>query len=159
MKLNNELEKIYLEYPNEIYNYNFLSCNPNLSEKMLDINIKLWNITNIISNTNISFQYIRQKYDIGMFLPDLFLNKDNNNFKFVLDFWENLSSNPSITLKYIIENPKFPWSPKGISRNPNITLDVIENNSNFPWDWNEISSNISCFPTTTESNPDAKRNK
>ncbi len=48
-----------------------------------------------------------------------------------------LSSNPGITLDFIIQFPDKPWywGQCGLSSNPGITLDFILQFPDEPWDW------------------------
>ena len=42
--------------------------------------------------------------------------------------WTNMSANPNITMKDVLENPDKPWNWFDISGNPNITMkDILEN--------------------------------
>ena len=53
--------------------------------------------------------------------------------------WNYLSSNPSITMRDVLENPDKPWNWRQISANPSITLSDIFKNKEKAWDWKAIS--------------------
>jgi hypothetical protein len=59
--------------------------------------------------------------------------------------WKHLSSNPSITMNFILTNPDKDWYWIDISSNPSITPEFIMNNLDKPWYWgrNGLSRNLS----------------
>ena len=56
-------------------------------------------------------------------------------------YWSKISSNPSISINFILENKHLNWDWISISSNPNITIEFIESNMDLPWDWNGLSLN------------------
>ena len=53
----------------------------------------------------------------------------------------SLSSNPSISFKFIINHPEYKWNKKRICKNPSITESDIRNNLEYNWDYVELCSN------------------
>lgn len=55
--------------------------------------------------------------------------------------YNELSTNPNLTCKFIKENLNKPWNYKKLSRNNCFTMKDIEENPEIPWDYSEISRN------------------
>jgi len=73
--------------------------------------------------------------------PELSYSVCNNNFYILENCIDNLSSNPSVSWKDIIENEDLPWNFSRVSFNPNITMDIIQDNPDYEWNEKNISLN------------------
>ena len=76
---------------------------------------------------------------------DFILDNYNIRDEDLVFMWRNLSENPNITIKDILDNIDDPWDWGLISKNPNINMKFVLNNLNNAWDWNELS----CHPNIT----------
>lgn len=71
--------------------------------------------------------------------------------------WGSISSNPNITLEYIIKtigNPAYKWNWYKLSSNPNITIDFVKQNLDKKWDWYAVSSNPNITWKMIQENKD-----
>lgn len=68
--------------------------------------------------------------------------------------WDNLSVNPGITLKNIDDHPELNWNIGGLSKNPNITIEYVKNNLDKDWHWRVLSQNPGIKLEDIESNLD-----
>lgn len=55
--------------------------------------------------------------------------------------WNLVSSNPSVSFRFVKEHPAFPWNPKYISRNRGVSESDVRSNPEFRWDNEELCSN------------------
>lgn len=120
-----ELMKLILKFPNNSWDWDSLSQNPNITLLFIDMTPYLfWDFAYVSYNPNLDMYYILNN-----------LHKDWN--------WSGISCNPGITLWDIKSYPNLPWEYNFISRNPNININYILNNIEKNWDWYEISLNPS----------------
>ncbi len=114
--------KIFDKYPNQKWNYIYLSENDNLD---IDIIIKhlnkKWNWSFISKHNNITIDIIKKYPNLPW-------------------CWEQISSNKNINISFIKENLNKNWDIHYLSANSNITMNDIKNN-NFNWDINGILLN------------------
>jgi hypothetical protein len=68
--------------------------------------------------------------------------------------WPALSCNPSITLKDVLAHPDKPWNWYMLSRNPSIPLKDVLAHPDKPWDWGLLSFNPSITMKDVLDNPD-----
>lgn len=67
--------------------------------------------------------------------------------KLILDFpdsdwdWNLVSSNPSISLDFVLQHPNLPWLPKYVSMNSSITEADVVSNLEYPWDFEGLCMN------------------
>ena len=98
-KLINHLQTLLLKYPNKLWDWDWISSNPNITlefiEKYPD---KPWHWICISGNPNITMEFI-EKY------PDKRWN------------WPLISSNLNMTIEIIEKYPEKPWNWYGISYN------------------------------------------
>ena len=108
------------------WDWSELSENPAISLKEIDDNpTLLWDYRNVCSNPNLTIHWIKSQY-----------SKQSK-----LLHWFNISKNPAILLKDVIENPDLPWNYFNLSQNPNITYEYVKSNLQRNWDWYFISRN------------------
>jgi len=69
-------------------------------------------------------------------------------------FMYEVSRNPGITWKDIVDNPEYRWSWRGISRNPNITFKIVLENLLKEWDWRALSRHPNITWDMIIENPD-----
>lgn len=55
--------------------------------------------------------------------------------------WNAVSSNASVSFKFILEHPDLPWVPRYVSRNKSITESDVKSNLAFPWDYEILCEN------------------
>ena len=67
--------------------------------------------------------------------------------------WNDISSNPNITMKMIEKYQNNPWNWSYISINKAITMETINKYPNKPWDWKYISSNPNLTMAMIEKYP------
>ena len=117
----NHLITLLKFFPHKPWNWQGISCNPNITWDLIYANPdKPWNWYKISSNPKITWDII------------------NTNPDKPWD-WVKISFNPNITWDIICANPDKPWEWFGISCNPNITWDIICANPDKPWEWFGIS--------------------
>ncbi len=91
-------------------NWSALSKNPSITLKMIEETIDTypWEWEFIATNRNLNIEFIKKYMD-----------------KFTSQAWFHISSNSSITLNMIKENPNLHWDKMGLLYNYNITSDFI----------------------------------
>lgn len=92
----------------------YVSRNPNITES--DVSNRLeypWDYEGLSMNPNLSLDF----FDRHIIKPDVVNRID----------WHLLSSNPSITMIDVINNPKYEWNDRYLSANPNLTSNYILN--------------------------------
>ena len=63
---------------------------------------------------------------------------------------EALSSNPSITMKDVLNHPEIQWNISHLSINPSITFWDVLNHPELDWYWGCLSSETTMFRVTPE---------
>lgn len=131
----NQLTKFLEEYPNKNWNWNFISENPNITIGYIKMHPTFpWHFKNIFKNPNLTIDFILS--NIGKINRlQRRINKTNVTFRVKTIIWNEISKNPGIKLKDIIDNPNLSWNWKEISKNPNLTLNFILSNLNKNWDF------------------------
>lgn len=118
-----------------------------INENIID-NKKI-DYNNLSSNSNISLKFVAERQN------SLIYNWDWSQLSRILKFTEeefykyqhlnwrfsNLSINPNITMKIILNNLHQNINFMSLSYNLAITIKDIENYPNLPWNWNNISHN------------------
>lgn len=123
-QMTNQLCNIVLatwDMPQCYWSWTALSANPNITQKMIDVIPVPWNMRRWSLNVNFKTDIIPQQYKAIC--------------------WESLSENKAISLKYIADNKYLPWDFHKISSNPNITMEFVLSIPVFMWHWDELSCN------------------
>lgn len=104
--------------------------------------VTLENLEKIYAKYKVLFQ------DPGHFA--LFMRGLTTNPRITLDYvlnhpemewnWELLCNNINITLADVIQHPEIPWSYSLLSEKEYLTIEFIESNLDKPWDWETLSS-------------------
>ena len=119
----NELEKIIHSNPDELWDWESLSWNPNITFDMVcKYPQKPWDWFHLSTNPNITIELVEQH-------PDQPWD------------WNGLSLNPNVTYDIVERHSDKPWDWGGLSQNPNMTLDIVEKHPDHSWDWNQLSYN------------------
>lgn len=68
--------------------------------------------------------------------------------------WRSLSSNPTFTLQYIIDNPDLPWEWDAITTNSRITLADVLEHPELPWNYGQLICNSNITWADTIAHPE-----
>jgi hypothetical protein len=144
----NVLIQLLNKYPNESWNWNKLSNNPNITIDYIKYHMdKTWNLEDLSCNPNITMKDMLLNCNTDLLRFSELMCNPNMNMHTVdwnKDQYQNyiaiLSSSASITMKDIINNP-INWDYREISFNPNLTQEYIEKNINKSWNWAGMSKN------------------
>lgn len=127
--------------------YSKFCSNPNITEKFIEDNIDknlCW--SKICSQPNISFEFIKKHNKLGNVIIKQQStyntnrnNKNNENYKYIT--WKDLSLNPNITIKHILNNVNKPWDWKHITTHKNIKINEILKYIYLPWELTYIQLN------------------
>lgn len=133
---------IYLEdvESNPNLNWKFLSMNPNIKISDIESNPN-FEISWLSYNPNLTMEYIKEH-------PDLNWN------------WKVISSNKNLTMDFVNSIPggNSIWNWKAISKNPNITMEDVENNIRKPWVYSKLSDNPNLTVKFIEEHPKYVKN-
>ncbi len=135
--------------PSRLFSWGSISSNPGIT--LLDV-LKFpdqpFFIEKLCQNRNITLEMIAD--EDGYFAPLdtkplLFWigvsSNPNLTLKFILEHpnwkwkWEVVSSNPGIQMADVISHSDLPWSTEGLSKNPNLTMEMLANSPELHWVW------------------------
>jgi hypothetical protein len=138
--------EIIKRYPDKQWNWGNISANPNITinDIIKHINDYPWNIS-VISRDKVTMEIVEKyphiNWDLGIMhlnpniTIDMMLKYSNHRHgRWWLLQWGEISKNPNLTIKHIIDNPHIRWDWYAISANPNITVDDIKQHPELPWD-------------------------
>jgi len=163
---------ILASMPPEMLNHWSLSSNPNLKWDYVHNNpTRIWNYYSAIKICkphwrDIAFADGYTEYVQRFAVLDI----DYLRSRATLGEWEwsNISSNPSITLDMVLDNPELPWNYAKLtanrsitwemiqittlpwvlpefSKNPNLRWDIVRDNPQIEWKWSSIAANSFRF--------------
>lgn len=69
--------------------------------------------------------------------------------------WWELSMNPNVTERILLDNPQLPWDFEAVSNNPNVTLRVVDAYPEQSWDYTLLGCSINSL---TLQDIDERRN-
>ena len=131
-------EKVLLAYPSAPWDWALVSSNPAVSFEFMLSNPTLpWMPRYVSRNVNISENDIRSHLEYPWDYEGLCMNP-NVSLAFFREYiikpdvvhrvdWHLLSSNPSVTMFDVINNPNYKWDDRYLSSNPNLTSNFILN--------------------------------
>lgn len=67
--------------------------------------------------------------------------------------WNSLSSNPNMTIEYVISNLEKPWNWYRLSYTLKVTTKYVLENSHLPWNYSALSRNSSFSISDVETSP------
>jgi hypothetical protein len=166
LKINHLLILLEL-YPNENWNYNALSENPNITWDFIKANLdKPWNFEQLSrtqcitweivqQNPNIlwSYYYLSQNPNITWDIVKLHPTRDWDSISLTINpniNWNIIKANPNHT--FLGKNNKWNWGFMTLSSK--ITLDIIKQNPNIPWNSRFITGNPNITWDEIQQNPD-----
>lgn len=132
----NDLLILLALYPNEQWDWDWISANPLIYPKNLDkieIRSKF-----LIKNPNITWNFIQNHPEIDWNKEDFRYNPNltweiitqNDHINWDYNY---LSSHPNITWEIISQNLSLPWGAYNVCFNPNITWEIVKAH---PFNWN-----------------------
>jgi hypothetical protein len=135
------------------WNWTDLSNLKNIEDILLldEYKDKPWNWS--ILSRNITFDYVLQHpdkpwdYNNLASNPNITLEIIINNPDYFNGSYDFVSYNPNLTLKIIQDNPHLPWNYQRLSHI--VTFDIVKNNLDISWSWNELSLNANMFNIDT----------
>lgn len=148
-----QFEDLLLEYPSYPWDWSKVSLNSSLSFEFVLNNRNLPFVSKYISqNVNVKEQDVVDNPEYPWDYEGLCSNP-NLSFAFFNEYiirpeeihrvdWNSLSSNPSITMIDVINNPNYKWNDRYLSSNPNLTSNFILNEGlSRNWYAPSVSSN------------------
>lgn len=135
-----ELEKILLYFPNQNWNFKYLSMNPNISLRFIENNPQFkWNYYYISEHPKLTPAFITKNKDKKWNSVQLASNK-NLSIEYILNkiepkYWSKtkISSNLTLTIDILKKYLHIDWHWHNLTLNPGISIDDISNNTNLPW--------------------------
>lgn len=104
--MSNDLVKLLEAFPDENWDWDELSCNPNITIEYIESHPEYkWDYNYLFANPNINIDYVLE-------------NIERVN-------WFHVTKNPGIKMEDIDNNPDLPWRSSMLGLNPNITMDFI----------------------------------
>ena len=148
VSLNKNIKCIDIENnPDLPWNWTSISSNPNITWNFYKENMdKPWDLEILCNNPNIEWdlEFIRSNTE-HVYWYSLCKNKhiscDFIKYTCSKKQLYNISSNPNITIEYILNNLDLQWEWRTISRHANITFQIIKEHLDLPWNWEFISYN------------------
>ena len=120
----------------EIFNYYYLSNNPNLTWEFISQNLdKRWDWDELGRHSCVTLDIIKKH-------PDLDWNMNS------------VSSNPNITLNQVLENPDLEWNWENLSYNLKVTPQMLRENMHLNWSWVDLTKNQHISSEDIKSNRD-----
>jgi hypothetical protein len=139
----------------------YVSTNPNITWDIIEANPDIpWSWPCVLLNPDLTWGRIKSSIWTQRPPWTYGYHQDDDRLITVLrsicdsQDWITISSHPSITWDYIVNNPELPWAWEGISMNPNITWAIIEAHPEKPWCWNYISYNPNITWSIIEAHPE-----
>jgi hypothetical protein len=136
------LEQIVLQYPNQQWNFDLLSRNPNISQAFMDEHHELpWNIEYRYENPNIDEHYIQEhndgtiawNYEILSTFKHLSIHFIESHIHENWDFFM-LSAHPNVDILLLLRYPEKSWNYEYFCKeNPNTSYKLYKQHPNFPW--------------------------
>lgn len=146
-------EDILLTYPNSPWDWNKVSMNPSVSFDFILNHPELpWVSKCVSSNSNIKESDVRNNLEYHWDYEGLCSNP-NMSLTFFIEYiikpdvihrvdWNSLSSNPSISMIDVMNNPNYMWNDRYLSSNPNLTSNYILNEGKYRnWHIPSVCSN------------------
>lgn len=135
-----ELEKILLYFPNQNWDFKYLSMNPNISLRFIENNPQFkWNYYYISEHPKLTPEFITKNKDKKWNSVQLASNK-NLSIEYILNkiepkYWSKtkISSNLTLTIDILKKYLHIDWHWHNLTLNPGISIDDISNNTNLPW--------------------------
>ncbi len=148
-KFANHLLTLLKLFPDENWDYQRMSKNPNITIEYIKANLyKNWNFKQLTQNSRFTLNDVLNNPEIPWDYNSL---QYNPNIPASYEEWEYMSNNNFISdYLALIQNKSITWDiiinnldkfSNYISDSPNITIDIIRNNPGLEWDFGAMSEN------------------
>ncbi len=139
----NHLTTLLKLFPNEKWNYDYLSKNPNIDIDYVKNNDdKPWNYENFSENPSVTWEIFKNNRGFPWYRDNFVKNPSitiDMLSRYILCPVYELSKNPNLTWGNILANPDSSWDYKSLSYNPNIcnteNWQRILDNADKDWDY------------------------
>ncbi len=117
--MSTELEKILLAYPDESWDFYYLTYNKKITVKFIFKHPEFpWRYNNILYRNNGSIDF-----------QDIIDNLDK--FDINRSFWVKLTEHRVVTMDIINNNPSLSWEYSRLGYNPNVTMEMLDKYQGF----------------------------
>ena len=175
----NDLLVLLEMYPNEEWDFEALSYNPNITWEFIRDHPQMkWDYNLLSRNPNITWEIIKDNphppcgewnYIVALANPTLVTCKENINdyiFKHIsTNFSESsscfayvglyLSQNPNVDWDYVLCNPRIEWYYHYLAKNAKFTWNIVKSNPIF-WKYDSLNTNPNITWEIIKDNPQIK---
>jgi hypothetical protein len=144
----NEIQKLYIEFPNKPWDLPKLLRNPNITLDFIKARKEMLNVIhNYAHNPNANKDFYIQYYDpresAHLYVKNItwdiaIINPTRYKEYFML------AIDPEITWERVKNNPQYPWNFTELSKHKCITLDIINSYPEYGWDYAQFMFNENC---------------